>query len=288
MEGRSASYATPPQQFLTIVTEMISQDDRARLIVAMSTFKTGAQAKREASSKGLAYTPLDPMGRAGVLKWHGIEVGLIFKRDTVRPTVIQMEQLAAKPITDQDDAWLFINLLDTSRDALIPELQRKLTAAEHRIEQLNGLVANMQIVVDGSIDPELYEASRKETQVQQTTANKYFRALQRINPALAKQLAGSPVRPRPNRRDLAQEGKQSKMDRKHAAEEKLRFMRAVREEAKRLIELDQRRKDRAAKKAAKAAAAATTTKKSGKVTKTKTAKSGKPQAGAKTKKSKRP
>lgn len=283
MEGRSTSYSTT-QQYRTIVTDMISEGDRAKLLVSLSTIRNGAQAKREASSKGLAYTPIDPMGRVGVLKWRGIEVALIFQRDTCKPTTVdaQMETLVAKPIQDADDAWLFVNLLNVGQHTIIPELQSKLAAAEATIKQLQGLVANMQVSVDGSIDPELYEALKRERDVETVKANKYFRALQRVDPALAKKLEGTKARPRFNRPG-ASESQQVKIDRKRAKEEKLKFERAVREAAKEMIEQQKRREERAAKKAAKAAAAA-------KATKTTTAKSGKPQAGAKTstKKSKRP
>jgi hypothetical protein len=281
MEGRSTSYASS-QQYETIVTDMISPDDRAKLIVAMSTFRTGAQAKREASSKGLAYTPIDPLGRVGVLKYRGIEVALIFKRNTSKVTVLQMESLAAKPIKDTDESWLFINLLETGRDTLTRELQCKVAANDTAVAQYKGLIANMQQTLDTSIDPELYEAVVKEGQVKSAIINRYARAVERIDPALARKLAGKPIRVRPNRPG-AQESRQVKVDRKHAAEEKLRFQRAVREEAKRLLALEEKRREREQKKLAKAAAAASA------AAKTSTAKTGKPQVGAKTsKKSKRP
>lgn len=239
MDGRPYS-----GQIRTLVTDMIDEQDRAALVAIMSNFKTGAQAKREAQSKGLVYQALDAVGRVGVLKWRGLEVALLFNRMSVLNTVLPMEKLAATPLNDTDDAWIMVNLLNVANASIDSELLRKLQGIEHQNAQYRSVIANMELEASMSIDPEVYEQVKKEADTARTRANQYFRALERTSPETAKKLKDSEPRVRTQRKDYAQISPSLRQQREAERKAQERFEAAVEAEVQKRIAKVQAKHDR--------------------------------------------
>jgi len=163
---RQQPIASGPRNFQVILSDMIRPDDRASLLALLAEFRTAAHVKQQALAKGLTVEVLDNRGRVLVVKWHGIEVAVLFQRQIGQVTIAPVETSPAVIIKSPEEAWVSFNLLGVRYDQEINALKDRVLISEATSSHTNKLLHQFQVQTEQQVHV-IYTLQKQITQLEE-------------------------------------------------------------------------------------------------------------------------
>jgi hypothetical protein len=123
-------------KYKMLQAEMVKGKDRELAAAVSSFILSGQDAHKLAGHEGFSYQVLDHTGRCGVVMYKGIEVALLFKRQVVERQPWPSEPIPVSTLNEPKDAWLQIDLLDSTLVEKQKGLSERLQKSMEQIERL--------------------------------------------------------------------------------------------------------------------------------------------------------
>ena len=108
-QANAADGVRPKYKVLQV--DMMKSVDKERAAAVASFVRSGDEAYKLDGQEGFSYCDLDLRGRCGVVRYRGIEVALLFKREVTEREPAPAEPVPERTLTSPFDAWLQIDLL---------------------------------------------------------------------------------------------------------------------------------------------------------------------------------
>lgn len=126
-------------KYKVLQASMIKQADREKAAAVASFIRSKDEAFKLEGQEGFSYFDLDTRGRCAVIKYHGVEVALLFERIVVEREPGPAEPVPERPLTSPYDAWIQIDLLNTDDVEAkkgVGDKLRHLMAQNNRLQML--------------------------------------------------------------------------------------------------------------------------------------------------------
>lgn len=126
-------------KYKTLQADMVKGSDRELAATIGSFVESGEDAYKLAGHEGFSYRVLDRDGKCGVVLFKGIEVALLFKRQVVERQPWPSEPIPVNVLHEPREAWLRIDLLDSTPVEKQKGIQEKLRKSMEQVERLRML-----------------------------------------------------------------------------------------------------------------------------------------------------
>jgi hypothetical protein len=149
-------------RYTVLTCTTISNIDREFIEAKLKTITNGAQAKNLPDGKnGWNCFVLDPMGRALLISYRGIECAVFYKRQLTENKLQPGDRFPESVLKDPQDAWQRLDLLGksakqaniiiTNKQNTLEEENHSLTNRVNTLEQLNGILETKVFKADDAM-----------------------------------------------------------------------------------------------------------------------------------------
>lgn len=122
-------------RYKVLQASMVRESEKERASSIAAFVRTGEEAHKLAGHDDFSYFGLDVRGRCGVVKYKGIEVALLFKREVVEVEPGPADPVPERTIKDPADAWIQVSLLNEDAKAenkgIVDRLRQAIKSAEN-------------------------------------------------------------------------------------------------------------------------------------------------------------
>jgi molecular chaperone GrpE len=135
-EARERMKVGDKPTYKVLQSSMVRSSDKERICSIASFVRTGEEAYKLAGHDNFFYQGLDRHGRCGVVRYNGIEVALLFKREIVEVEPGPSDPVPERTLKEPAEAWIQINLLDIEQHVQESSLADRFRKALSTIENL--------------------------------------------------------------------------------------------------------------------------------------------------------
>lgn len=136
-QANAADGVRPKYKVLQV--DMLKSVDKERAAAVSSFVRSGEEAYKLEGQEGFSYCDLDLRGRCGVVRYRGVEVALLFKREVVEREPAVAEPVPERVLSHPFDAWLQIDLLGVEEFEKKKGIGDRLRQALAQVERLKML-----------------------------------------------------------------------------------------------------------------------------------------------------
>ena len=145
-------------RYTVLTCSTISSLDREFIEAKLKTITNGAQVKNLPDGKnGWNCLTLDPMGRALLISYRGIECALFYQRQLTENKLLPGDRFPESVLKDPQDAWQRLDLLGKSAKQANIILTNKQFTLEEENKVLNQRVKTLE-ELNGQLETKAFEA----------------------------------------------------------------------------------------------------------------------------------
>lgn len=129
----------PDPTYKVLQADLIRGSEKERAAAIASFVMSDQDAHKLAGHEGFSYQGLDMRGRCGVIRYKGMEVALLFKREVVQLTPGPADPVPERALKEPADAWIQISLLNTDDADKQKGIGERLRQAMAQVDRLRSL-----------------------------------------------------------------------------------------------------------------------------------------------------